>query len=176
MKLSISLLCLGLSAALLAQAAAGAPKDAPTTAVVSSPAKVADLQFLGGHWEGRVDQARIEQTCSVSDPNVMACMFQLMDEKGTQMLEIYTFRDTPAGVEERVRFFSPDLKADPGDGVTMKLASSSPTTFVFENPNGTYPKRSTLTRTADDEFHSHIELVDKQGKASTIDAYWKKTK
>jgi hypothetical protein len=174
MKLAISLLCLALSATLLAQAAAETKKDAPAAAAVPKPAKVADLQFLGGHWEGHVDQARIEQTCSVSDPSVMVCTFQLMDEKGTQMLEIYTFRDTPAGVEERIRFFSPDLKAD-GDGVTMNLASSSPTTFVFENPNGSYPKRSTLTRTAADQFHVHIELVDGQGKPTTIDADWKKT-
>lgn len=174
MNVSVGILTLALSTALLAQTATGAAKDAPTSTSGSS-AKVADLHFLGGHWEGRVDKARIEQTCSTADPAVMVCMFQLLDEKGTQMVEFYTFRDTPAGVEERVRFYSPDLKSDPGDGVTMKLTNSSPTTLVFENPTGTYPKRSTLTHTTDNEFHSHIELVDPQGKASTIDAYWKKT-
>jgi hypothetical protein len=129
---------------------------------------------MAGSWEGRADDARIEQTCSVSDPAVMVCMFRAMDAKGTQMVEFYTLRDTPNGVEERVRFFSPDLKEEPGDGLTMKLAGSSPTTFVFENPTGTYPKRSTLTRTSPDALHSHIELVDPQGKTSTIDAYWKR--
>jgi len=173
MKLSVSILYLALSAALIAQAAKSAAEDAPTAA---TPAKVSALHFLGGHWEGHVDDATIEQTCSISDPAVMVCMFRLMDKKGTQMVEFYTLRDTPAGVEERVRFYSPDLKEEPGDGLTLKLASSSPTTFIFENPNGTYPKRTTLTRTAADEFHSHIELVDPQGKASNIDAYWKKTK
>jgi len=172
MKLTITMLSLILAAftATSALAAAG------TTSGATAPAKVADLNFLAGHWEGHVDNARIEQTCSIADPAVMVCMFRLMDEKGTQMLEFYSLRDTASGVEERVRFYSPDLKEEPGDGVTMKLASSSPTTFVFENPNGTYPKRSTLTRTADDQFHSHIELVDSKGKASTIDADWKKTK
>ena len=172
MKLSFSLLAL--AAAVMAQTATGASKDAPN--ISPSPAKVADLHFLAGHWEGHVDKARIEQVCSASDPAVMVCMFQLMDDKGTQMVEFYTIRDTAAGVEEKVRFFSPDLKEEPGDGLTMKLASSSPTSFVFENPNGTYPKRSTLTRTADDQFHSHIELIDPQGKASIIDAYWKRAK
>lgn len=172
MKLTITMLSLVLATftATSALAAAG------TTSGATAPAKVADLNFLAGHWEGHVDNARIEQTCSIADPAVMVCMFRLMDEKGTQMLEFYSLRDTASGVEERVRFYSPDLKEEPGDGVTMKLASSSPTTFVFENPNGTYPKRSTLTRTADDQFHSHIELVDSKGKASTIDADWKKTK
>ena len=173
MKISISILSLVLAGVLVGQTAAGVDKDAPTISAANT-SKVADLRFLGGHWEGHVDKARIEQTCSASDPAVMVCMFQLMDEKGTQMVEFYTFRDTPGGVEERIRFYSPDLKADPGDGVTMILTRSSSTTLVFENPTGTYPKRSTLTRASDDAFHSHIELVDKQGKASTIDADWKK--
>jgi len=174
MKPSITLLSLvlALPIATSAFAATGTTKEAAAPA----PAKVADLNFLGGHWEGHVDNARIEQTCSVSDPSVMVCMFRMMDDKGTQMLEFYSLRDTASGVEERVRFYSPDLKEEPGDGLTLKLASSSANTFIFENPNGTYPKRTTLTRTADDEFHSHIELVDGNGKASTIDAYWKKTK
>ncbi len=173
MKLPVSILYLALSAALLAQTAAGATKDAATA--FASPAKVADLHFLAGHWEGHVDTTKIEQTCSASDPAIMICMFQLTGDKGTEMIEFYTIRDTPTGIEERIRFYSPDLKEGNGDGVTMKLVSSTPKVFVFENPTGTYPKRSTLTRTADDEFHSHIELVDAQGKASAIDAYWKKT-
>ncbi len=174
MKFFVSILMLALFATLLTQAgtaATGATKDG-----AGAPAKVADLHFLGGHWEGNVDKAKIEQTCSTSDPNVMVCMFQMMDEKGTQMVEFYTFRNTPDGVEERIRFYSPDLKADPGDGVTMTVTSISPTTIVFENPNGTYPKRTTLTHSTDDAFHNHIELVDPKGKASTIDADWKKTK
>jgi hypothetical protein len=173
MKLSAAVTFLALSA-LVAPAARGTTKE--TTPGAGAPAKVADLQFLSGHWEGSVDTARVEQTCSTADPAVMICMFRLMDDKGTQMLELYTLRDTASGVEERIRFYSPDLKEEPGDGVTMKLASSSPTKFVFENPNGTYPKRSTLTRVGDDQFHVHIELIDPQGKSSTIDADWKRTK
>ena len=174
MKMQVAVLYLAISATLLAQGATGAASAGSNTNAAS--AKVASLNFMGGHWEGHVDKDTVEQSCSVSDPAVMVCMFQFRDEKGTQMVEFYTLRDTPSGVEERVRFYSPDLKEEPGDGLTMKLASSTPTTFIFENPNGTYPKRSTLTRTSENEFHSHIELIDKDGKASSIDAYWKKTK
>jgi Domain of unknown function (DUF6265) len=175
MKTLIGLFALALSAVLFAQDPALAAKAA-SPALSSATAKVSDLHFLAGHWEGHVDDAKIEQTCSISDPAVMVCMFQLSGNKGTEMIEFYTIRDTPAGVEERVRFYSPELKEEPGDGLTMKLASSSATTFVFENSNGNNPKRSTLTRTAADEFHSHIELVDAHGKRNNIDAYWKKTK
>ncbi len=175
MKAMISMLYLALCASLFAQPASSSANSS-TTPSSSAPMKVASLHFLAGHWQGHVDKATIEQTCSISDPAVTVCMFQMMDNKGTQMVEFYTLRDTPDGVEERVRFYSPDLKEEPGDGLTMKLASASGDAYVFENPNGTYPKRSTLTRTASDEFHSHIELIDPQGKASSIDAYWKKVK
>jgi len=175
MKTLIGLFAMALSAAPFAQDPALAAKAA-SQAPSSATAKVSDLHFLAGHWEGHVNDTKIEQTCSISDPAVMVCMFQLNGNKGTEMIEFYTIRDTPAGVEERVRFYSPDLKEEPGDGLTMKLASSSATIFVFENSNGNNPKRSTLTRIAADEFHSHIELVDAHGKPNNIDAYWKKTK
>jgi hypothetical protein len=146
---------------------------AETPAPVS---KVSDLAFMAGRWQGVVDNNRLEQTCTGGDPAFMMCMFRLMDDKGTQMLEFYTFRNTAIGVEERALMFSPDLKADSSDGFTMQLASVTPTQLVFENHNGTYPKRSTLSRTSNDEMTSHVELVDGQGKTSFIDAHWTRAK
>ncbi|HTR67792.1 MAG TPA: DUF6265 family protein [Terriglobales bacterium] len=156
---------------------AAATEAASSPAIAGKDAKVSDLAFLSGHWSGEVDGSKIEQECSTTDPSVMVCMFRLMSEKGTQMLEFYTLRDTPSGVEERIRFFSPDLQEEPGDkGVTLKLASVSAEKAVFENPTGTYPKRTTILRKGNDEFNSHIELVDAQGKESTIDAHWGRTR
>ena len=174
---SLVLLCI-CSLSLFAQPAAQpASVSTPVSSVTGKDAKVADLAFLSGHWSGEVDGSKIEQVCSTTDPSVMVCMFRLMGAKGTEMLEFYTLRDTPTGVEERIRFFSPDLQEEPGDhGVTLKLASVSPEKAVFENPNGTYPKRTTILRKGNDEFNSHIELVDAQGKASTIDAHWARVK
>jgi hypothetical protein len=139
--------------------------------------KVSDLSFLAGHWEGQVDSSRIEQVCSLTDPQVMVCIFRLMGEKGTEMLELYTLRDTVDGVEERIRFFSPDLKESPGAAVvTMKLTSFSGKQMVFENPTGSYPKRATLTREGDDQLNSRIELIDHQGKSSIIEAHWRRSR
>jgi Domain of unknown function (DUF6265) len=164
--------------ALFAQSAAQpVPDNPPVPTLMGKDARVSDLAFLSGRWSGEVDGSKIEQVCSTTDPNVMVCMFRLMSDKGTQMLEFYTFRDTANGVEERIRFFSPDLQEEPGDhGVTLKLASVSSEKAVFENPNGTYPKRTTIFRKGNDEFNSHIELVDAQGKGSTIDAHWARVK
>jgi hypothetical protein len=166
-RFGISLLCLCSSIAFTLNLFAETP------ATVS---KVSDMSFMAGRWLGSVDNNKIEQTCTDGDPAFMMCMFRLMDDKGTQMIEFYTFRNTAAGVEERVQMFSPDLKSDPSDSFTMELASVTPTQLVFENRNGTYPKRSTLTRSSNDEMTSHIELVDTKGKSTFIDAHWSRAK
>jgi hypothetical protein len=126
---------------------------------------------MAGHGEWHT----VNQVCTVTEPAMMLCMFWLNGGQGTQMIELYTIRDTATGVEERVRFLSPELNEEPGHkGLTMKLASFSPGQVVFANPNGTYPKRSTLTRIGDDQFTSRIELVDTMGKESFIEANWRK--
>jgi Domain of unknown function (DUF6265) len=166
-RLGISLFCLCSAIAFTQNLSAETP------AAVS---KVSDMSFMAGRWLGSVDNNKIEQTCTDGDPAFMMCMFRLMDERGTQMIEFYTFRNTATGVEERVQMFSPDLKSDPSDSFTMELASVSSTQLVFENHNGTYPKKSTLTRTSNDEMTSHIELVDTKGKSTFIDAHWSRAK
>lgn len=141
----------------------------------AATAKVSDLAFLAGRWTGTVDSNQIHQECSVTDPEMMLCMFWMTDSKGTQMIELYTLRNSASGVVERVRFLSPELTEEANDkGLTMKLISYSPKQMVFENPNGTYPKRSTLTRVGEDQFTSRIELVDANGKESLIEAHWTK--
>ena len=136
--------------------------------------RVADLKFLDGRWEGDVDNNKIEQICSTTDPAVMACLFRLMSAKGTEILEFYTLRDTPDGVEERVRFFSSArLDEESGDGLTMKLTSFSPDQIVFENARpGVSPKRSTVFMKGPNAFTSRIEHVDAQGKPAIIEAHW----
>jgi hypothetical protein len=151
--------------------------DATTAAAPSAQAKVADLAFFSGRWTGSAGGDKTEQYCSTTDPAVMVCIFRSMDAKGTDSLELYTLRDTPSGVEERIRFFEADLKESANDpGVTMKLVDYSPTRMVFENPTGTFPKRSTLTRVGNDDLTSRIELVDGQGKTTIIEAHWTRAK
>lgn len=152
------------------------PKSLSPAADAAKAAKVSDLAFLSGRWQGTVDNNMIEQQCVVTDPAMMLCMFWMTDAKGTQMIEIYTLRDTSSGIEERVRFMNPELREEANDkGLTMKLASYTPRQLIFENASGgTYPKRSTLTRVGEDRFTSRIELIDAKGQASQIQAEWRK--
>ncbi len=166
-------LALPLAAVAFAATAATAATDGRRDA---KSVKVAELGFFAGRWVGSANGANVEQLCSTTEPSTMMCMFRAWSSKGTEMLELYTLRDTPNGVEERVRFFEPDLKEEPGEGLTMRLTGVQGAVWTFENPNGNMPKRSTLTKKSDDEFTSHIEFVDGKGRSSFIDASWKRAK
>jgi hypothetical protein len=137
---------------------------------------VSDLAFLAGRWQGEVDSSKIAQVCDSPDPGSMVCIFHLLNNDGKlDMIEVYTLRDTPEGVVEKVRFFSPELGEQAGaTATTMKLVSVSADKLVFENPNGTYPKRSTIYRTAPDAFTSKVELIDAKGVATQFEAHWHK--
>ncbi len=151
---------------------AAAPQAAKPA--VQPVAKVADLGFLAGHWEGGAENTQLENTCSLSDPHVMMCMFRMRENGETEQVEFLTMRDTPDGVIEQIRFFSPDLSETPGTKpTTMRLVSFSPEKAVFENPSGTYPLRNTMVIASPIYFTSYIELID-QGKHSTIEAQWHK--
>jgi hypothetical protein len=137
---------------------------------------VSDLAFLAGRWQGEVDSNKIAQVCETPDPGSMVCVFHLLNDDGKlDMLEVYTLRDTAEGVVEKVRFFSPELGEQVGaSATTMKLVSVSAEKLVFENPNGTYPKRSTIYRTGPDAFTSKVELIDAKGVATQFEAHWHK--
>jgi len=137
---------------------------------------VSDLAFLAGRWQGDVDSSKIAQVCDTPDPASMVCVFHLLNNDGKlDMIEVYTLRDTPEGVVEKVRFFSPELGEESGaKATTMKLVSVSADKLVFENPNGTYPKRSTIYRTSSAAFTSKVELVDDKGVATQFEAHWHK--
>ena len=149
-----------------------------TASAAASAPTVADLGFLAGHWIGQAGPDRLEQYCLHTDPTVLVCALQAVTDKGTDGVEFFTIRDTPAGIEERVHFFDQaDIKFAPGDdGVTMRVTSLTGDVAIFENPNGTFPKRTTLTRKGNDEFTTHSELIDPQGKTMTIDARWSRAK
>ena len=137
---------------------------------------VSDLAFLKGRWVGEVGSSKIAQVCDAPDAASMVCLFHLLNDDGKlDMLEVYTLRDTAEGVVEKIRFFSPELEEHAGAAATtMKLVSVGADKLVFENPTGTYPKRSTIYRIGTDAFTSKIELVDAKGVASEIEARWHK--
>ncbi len=190
----------GLLLIMLAGAAPITPQGGP--GMNAWPGKVTDFAFLAGRWTGIAGTATTEEICTEPSHHVMTCMFRSMDAENTTGLEFITLREIPMAtggaptqkgaddnpnsqrdralttVEERVRFFSPDLAEEQGDnGITLRLASVSATEIVFNNAkeNGVV-KNVKIIRNGEDEFTSHIDLMGPDGKPGVIEANWKRGK
>jgi hypothetical protein len=168
--------------------------------------KVTDLAWLAGRWVGVAGAATTEEICTDATHHVMTCMFRSMDAENTTGLEFITLRDIPitAGgpamqrgadatrnvtgnaamdraltiVEERVRFFSPDLAEKQGDdGITLVLGSHTTTEYIFVNAKESgVVKQVKIIRNGNDEFTSHIDLAGPDGKPGVIEAKWRRGK
>jgi uncharacterized protein YndB with AHSA1/START domain len=139
---------------------------------------ISNFAWMAGRWVGVAGQSETEQVCTAPSRGMMMCMFRVMDSTKVQKLEFSTLRKTPNGLEERIRFYSPDLVETPGDdGVTLQVARWGEREIVFDNekPDGVV-KHVTIIRSGKDEFSTRIEVVNAEGKTSFIGATWKRAK
>jgi hypothetical protein len=172
---SAAMMCAGYGALWADHAPARKSFGAAQKTAAQPRATLADLAWMAGHWTGTVGNGTIEQFCSEPTHGVMMGMFRASMGDKTAEIELYTMQETPNGIEEHIRFFkSTPLEPDDPPEVTMMVKSVSPNEIVFENPTGNYPKRSTVTHNGANAFHTHIELIDGQGKSAFIDADWQR--
>jgi uncharacterized protein YndB with AHSA1/START domain len=142
------------------------------------PSKIDGFMWMAGKWVGTAGQSETEQVCTAPSRGMMMCMFRVMDSTKVEGLEFSTLRETPNGLEERIRFYSPDLGETAGDnGVTLRVAKYGEREIVYDNvkPDGVV-KHVTITRSGEDEFSTRIEVVNAEGKTSFIGATWRRGK
>ncbi len=139
---------------------------------------LSDFAWMAGRWVGVAGQSETEQVCLPPSRGMMMCMFRVMSPEKVEGMEFSTLRETTDGLEERIRFYSPDLGETPGDiGVTLQVVSYGEREIVFDNekPDGVV-RHVTVTRFGKDEFSTRIEVVNAEGKTSFIGATWKRVK
>lgn len=169
-----------LFAVLLASlAVAPRAQEAPTTAKPS--ATLADFRWLVGQWRGKLQGPRglvTEQYWAEPQAGVMTGMFRLSDptnEGRTVLLEFISFRETPEGVEMRLRHFdtalTPMEKEEP---IRLLLVSTDGTRFAFENPVNNVPKRSIVTRVGENGYAGRSEIVRDTGEVTLIETTWER--
>jgi len=139
---------------------------------------IADFAFLGGRWTGTAGSDTVEQVCTPPARGAMSCVFRSMSAEKIDGLELTTLRETASGLEERVRFFSPELAETAGDeGITMRVARVTDSEIVFDNAKPSeVVKHVTILRRGKDSFGTRIEVVDASGKSGFIVAEWKRAK
>jgi len=149
----------------------------PAGANEGSHATLEDFSWLAGHWCGRLKSGPVAEI-SYSQPagGLMMAMFRLMDGEKLLVLEYMTLRETPEGLEMRVRHFDPKLTPwEKDEAIILRLVDHDGLRSVFENPAHTRPKRSTITLTSENTHAVRSEIINDKGETSFIEVDWQRT-
>ena len=131
---------------------------------------LADFDWLAGHWAADIPAGHIDQYWAKPEADGSFGMSRLSTPEKTLVIEFFTLRETPQGIEMRVRHFTMDLSpVEKGDSILLRLKSLSKGTAVFENPVNTEPKRSTMKRLTTDSFHVKTEIIHQDKKTEVVE-------
>ncbi len=146
------------------------------SAAAQTRAKINDLGWMAGNWTAIMDRNTAERNCSNLAGGSMTCTLRVIAAGKVVWVEISVLRETPNGIVLDTRFFTPDLQ--PADPISNELVlkSAAANEWVFDNPHGTQPKDTIITRLGENTMNGHADLVDLQGKASVIDISWQRVR
>jgi WD40 repeat protein len=140
-------------------------------------ASLRDFAWLEGRWAGKLGNAAyvLEQEWWPAKAGVMTGMFRLTEGEKVLVLEFFTLRETPEGVELRLRHFDSALvPMEKGDAIILQLVGLDEKEARFENPVHSRPKTSRITRTGADSYVGRSEVIADDGKVSVIEAIWQR--
>ncbi len=151
--------------------------DASAARADLKPAKASLVEFawLEGRWRGTLRDTTFhaEQQWWPAKAGLMAGMFRLTDGEKLLVVEFFTLRETPAGIELRLRHFDAALNPmEKGDPIILQLTSASEGEALFENPVHARPKHSRITRTGPDSYVGRSEIIGDAGTVRVIEARW----
>jgi hypothetical protein len=157
-----------LSAARQSQTASPTPQKA---------AKLEDFSWLAGRWQGNLGPLIAEQEWMAPRNGTMQGFFRLTDSEKTVVIELFTIRETPNGIEFYFRHFSPELKPwEEKEAYHLMLAKSDAGVFRFDNPVVNQLKDAILTRVDNDTYISHGDIIDADGKPKSIEVTYHRVK
>ena len=99
-----------------------------------------------------------------------AGFFRLTDAEKTMVIELFTIRETPGGIEFYFRHFSPELKPwEEKEAYHLNLTKSESGVFRFDNPVVNQLKDAILTSVDGD-------ITDADGKPKAIEVTYHRVK
>jgi hypothetical protein len=138
---------------------------------------LADFAWMEGRWKGDLGGNAAELYFSSPADSAITSILKLHGNGKVLVVEIANLVDTPDGVVEFIRHFSPKLdQYEKGDPIFLKLASLDATTIEFDNPVNNQPKRTIITRTSADAFTAHSDLYDEKGEHDVIEVMYARVK
>jgi hypothetical protein len=154
----------------IAQTQDSKPKPAPK-------ATLADFAWMEGRWKGELGSNVAELSFSSPADGVITSILKLHGNGKVLVVEISNFVETPDGIVEYIRHYSPKLdQYEKGDPIVLKLASFNATTVEFDNTVNNQPKRAMITRVGADAFTAHSDLYDAKGEHDVIDVTYTRVK
>jgi hypothetical protein len=157
-----------LNAARKSQSASPSPQKAVT---------LDDFSWLAGRWEGHLGPMTAEQQWMAPRNGTIQGFFRLTDAEKTIVIEVFTIRETPAGIEFYFRHFSPELKPwEEKEAFHLNLTKSEGGVFRFDNPVVNQLKDAILTRVDGDTYISHGDITDADGKPKSIEVTYHRVK
>ncbi len=151
----------------LAQAPAPAPEPAPVSA------RLSDLAWIAGLWEGTMpDGSKIEEIWSAPGAGTMMGMWRWTEGEKVRLYELFTFETGADGVPVlKLRHFRAGLIAleDKDTPLTFHLVASKAGEHTFENQDPARPTRLVYRRAGDDSMT--VILVRTQDGASRSDEF-----
>jgi hypothetical protein len=152
----------------------------PSQSTSPSPqkaAKLEDFSWLAGRWEGKLGPLTAEQEWMAPRNGTMQGFFRLTDNEKTIVLELFTIRETPTGIDFYFRHFSPELKPwEEKEAYHLTLSKSEGGVFRFDNPVVNQLKDAILTRVDNDTYISHGDITDADGKPKSIEVTYHRVK
>ena len=154
------------------RAARGEARHAAIITVTPETSKPAleDFSWLAGRWEGKLGPMTAEQQWMAPKNGTMQGFFRLTDTEKTIVIELFTIRESPAGIEFYFRHFSPELKPwEEKEAYHLNLTKSESGIFRFDNSVVNQLKDAILTRVDGDTYISHGDITDADGKPKAIE-------
>ena len=136
-----------------------------------------DFSWLAGRWEGHLGPMTAEQQWMAPKNSTMQGFFRLTDAEKTIVIELFTIRETPGGIEFYFRHFSPELKPwEEKEAYHLNLTKLENGIFRFDNSVVNQLKDAILTRVDGDTYISHGDITDADGKSKAIEVTYHRVK
>ncbi|MFZ3333635.1 MAG: DUF6265 family protein [Candidatus Acidiferrales bacterium] len=147
-----------------------ASDPSPASAQKALPAKLADFEWLEGHWRGEWGPRVAEQIWLAPKAGLMVGVFRLTEGDKPLVIELFTIVQKTDGINFYLRHFTTALVPwEKSDATVLNLASADGKKIDFENPANGMPKRALLTRVDADTYTSRSELVPPKGDMQVIE-------
>src|SRR5437867_1086537 len=152
LRLFAVILLAGLSISAVHVHSRAAQRETAHTAIItlapetSKPA-LDDFSWLAGRWEGKLGPMTAEQQWMAPRNGTMQGFFRLTDTEKTIVIELFTIRETPGGIEFYFRHFSPELKPwEEKEAYHLNLTKSAGGVVRFDNSVVNQLKHASLMR------------------------------